>query len=297
MAFYNIGWQYPDKKRVVADLAKLMRRICQKKTVHAFGISEVFNILEDDKHQLRQDIMNIILDELNADSAAQPVWIGKADVHYIFVWNTNVLTCLLYEVISCGIEEQAERKAQYFQFVIRSQHWMALDGDTLHLIHNHSVSSDRCNLTVDRRKRICTTFWHYVADKSSAAQPAVLFGGDFNCSRFEWTLCFTELLRTQSARKTVQICRSRPEGGYKGDNAIAINVRAVQETSGFGRSWQSKKEAFSDGHDVVLVPIQWGNRRESKNSAAQPVSQRVRIDARPTRGEENRATTISIVSL
>ena len=54
MGFYNIGWQYPDKKRAAADLAKLMRRICQKKTVHAFGISEVFNILEDDKHQLRQ---------------------------------------------------------------------------------------------------------------------------------------------------------------------------------------------------------------------------------------------------
>ena len=60
MAFYNIGWQYTDKKRATADLAKLMRRICQQKTVHAFGISEVFNIREDDKHQLRQDIMNII---------------------------------------------------------------------------------------------------------------------------------------------------------------------------------------------------------------------------------------------
>ena len=178
MAFYNIGWQYPDKKRAASDLAKLMRRICQKKTVHAFGISEVFNILEDDKHQLRQDIMNIILDELNADSAAQPVWIGKADVHYIFVWNTNVLTCLLYEVISCGIEEQAERKAQYFQFVIRSQLWMALDGDTLHVIHNHSPSSDVRKLTVDRRKQICSTCWLHVANKSSDAQPAVVFGGD-----------------------------------------------------------------------------------------------------------------------
>jgi len=112
LAFYNIGWQYTDKKRAAADLAKLMRCICQKKTVHAFGISEVFNIAEDDKHQRRQEIMKIILDELNADSAAQPVWTGKADVHYIFVWNTNVLTCLLYEVISCGIQEQAERKAQ-----------------------------------------------------------------------------------------------------------------------------------------------------------------------------------------
>jgi hypothetical protein len=201
--------------------------------------------------------MKIILDELNADSAAQPVWIGKADVHYIFVWNTNVLTCLLYEVISCGIKQQGERKAQYFQFVIISELWMALDGDTLHVIHNHSVSSTSRKLTVDRRKQICSTCWLHVANKSSAAQPAVVFGGGFNCSPFQWTLCFTELLGTQSARRTVQICRSRPEGGNKADNAIAINVRAVQETSGFGRSWQSKKEAFSDGHDVVLVPIKW----------------------------------------
>ena len=68
----------------------------------------------------------------------------------------------------------------------------------------------------------------------------------------------------------MQICRARPIGGPKGDNAIAINVLATQETSGFGFSWQSKEEAFTDEHDVVLVPLHWGNRRESKNSAAQP---------------------------
>jgi len=75
-------------------------------------------------------------------------------------------------------------------------------------------------------------------------------------------------------------------GGHKSDNAIAINVLATQETSGFGVSWQPKEEAFSDAHDVVLVPLHWGNHRESKNSAAQPVSRSARIDARPTRAEE-----------
>ena len=284
LAFYNIGWQYTDKKRAVENLAKLMKTICQKKAVHAFGISEVFNIGDDDKHQQRQEIMKRILDELNADSAAHPVWIGKADVHYIFVWNTNALTCLLYEVISCGIKEQAARKAQYFQFVT------VVAGETLHVFHNHSPSSDARSLTDGRRKRICSTCWHHVAKKTSAAQPAVVFGGDFNCSPVEWGLCFKDLMETQSARRTVQMCNSRLIGGHKGDNAIAMNVRAIQETSGFGISWQSKQEACSDAHDVVLVPLHWGNRLNSKNSAAQPVSQSVRIDARPTKQEQEMHT-------
>jgi len=148
--------------------------------VHAFGISEVFNIANDHQDQPRQEIMKLILDELNADSAAQPVWIGKADVHYIFVWNTHALTCRIPDVISCGIEEQAKRKAQYFQFVT------VMGGETLHVIHNHSPSSNTLKLTSDRRKRICSTFWHHVAAKSSAAQPAVLFGGDFNCTPLQW---------------------------------------------------------------------------------------------------------------
>ena len=263
-AFYNIGWQSADTKRAAANLARLTRTICQRKTVHAFGISEVFNISNDNEHQRRQEIMKLILDELNADSAAQPVWIGKADVHYIFVWNTDALTCLLYEVISCGIQEQAERKAQYFQFVT------VMLGETLHVFHNHSPSSRKYKLTMGRRKRICSTLWHHAARTSSAARPAVLFSGDFNSSPVQWGACFSDLIKTQSARRTVQICRARTMDGHINDNAIAINVLATQETSGFGVSWQSKEEAFSDAHDVVLVPLHWGNHRESTNSAAQP---------------------------
>ena len=112
--------------------------------------------------------LKLILDELNADSAAQPVWIGKADVHYIFVWNTDALTCVLYEVISCGIGEQAYRKAQYFQFVT------SLNDDMLHVFHNHSPSSDARKLTDGRRKKICPTCWHNIARRRSAAQPAVV---------------------------------------------------------------------------------------------------------------------------
>ena len=68
------------------------------------------------------------------------------------------------------------------------------------------------------------------------------------------------------------MCKSQDVGGHTRDNAIAINVQALQETSGFGCSWQSKQAVFTDGHDVVLVPLHWGNRRESENSAAQLVS-------------------------
>ena len=174
LAFYNIGWQSTDKKRTAANLARLISTICQRKTVHAFGITEVFNIANDNERPRRQGIMKLILDELNVDSAAPPVWIGKTDVHYIFVWNTDALTCLLYEVISCGIQEQPVRKAQYFQFV------QVIGGETLHVFHNHSVSSKTHILTIDRKKRTCSTFWRHAARKSSAARPAVLFAGDFN---------------------------------------------------------------------------------------------------------------------
>ena len=181
-AFYNIGWQSADRRRDAANLARLVSTICQRKTVHAFGISEVFMISDDHHYQRRQEIMRRILKELNADTASQAVWIGKADVHYIFVWNTDALTCLLHEVISCGIEVQAERRAQYFQFVT------VMGGETLHVLHNHSPSSDKHKLSSARRLLICSTLWHHVARKSSAAQPAVLFGGDFNCTPLQLSL-------------------------------------------------------------------------------------------------------------
>ena len=179
-AFYNIGWQSTDKTRVAATLVSLVCTICQSKTVHAFGISEVFNIAQDNLYQRRQEVMKLILDALNVDSAGQPVWIGKADVHYIFVWNTDVLTCLLYEVISCGIEEHPERKAQYFEFVT------VMCDETLHVFHTHHPSSKTKNLTIDRRKRSCTTFWRHVARKSSTAPMEVMQPRASSCTRRRW---------------------------------------------------------------------------------------------------------------
>ena len=54
--------------------------------------------------------MKTLLTNLN-ESEGGDAWTGKADVHYIFIWSTDALQCVDYDVISCGIEEQRERKA------------------------------------------------------------------------------------------------------------------------------------------------------------------------------------------
>ena len=50
----------------------------------------------------------------------------------------------------------------------------------------------------------------------------------------------------------MQACLSKAIPRH-GDGALAINVVAFQEDSGFGKSWDTN--AFSDAHDVVLVPL------------------------------------------
>ena len=52
-----------------------------------------------------------------------------------------------------------------------------------------------------------------------------------------------------------------------GDIALAINAIAFQEDSGFGKSYNS--DAFSDAHDVVLVPLCLCN-KGTHSSVAQP---------------------------
>ena len=68
------------------------------------------------------------------------------------------------------------------------------------------------------------------------------------------------------------MCMSQPIGGHKGDNAIAINVRAIAETSGFGVSWMAKKDAFTDERDFVLVPVHWGRVITERSTALQDSS-------------------------
>ena len=176
--FDNIGWQYADKKRATSHLAI------------------------DDEPSRRQDTMQIILDELNPDSAALPVWIGQ--------------TCLLHEMISCEIQEQAVRKTQYLLFQqslhlshrqdqfftsisspwayevaelgpfesqergLMQGHVKLRGGETLLVYHNHSVSSKTHTPTRGRNKRICFPVLSHAVRTSSAARPDVRFLGEFN---------------------------------------------------------------------------------------------------------------------
>ena len=199
--------------------------------------------------------MNQLVVALN-DSAEQPVWEGRADVHYTFLWNTSKLFLQDYEVVSCGIDEQSWRQAQYFQFEKEPC------GEPLHLYHNHSpagqvTTNHNHRLTNGRRKRILKTLWGHLRTKSSAAQPAVLFGGDYYCTPLAWTICFDYIADTQASRRTVQVCTSKLVPKHHGDRAVAINVYALPEDSGFGKSWN--EGAFTDAHDVVLVPLSWGS--------------------------------------
>ena len=155
-----------------------------------------------DEPPRRQDTMQIILDELNPDSAALPVWIGQ--------------TCLLHEMISCGIQEQAVRKTQYLLFQqslhlshrqdqfftsisspwayevaelgpfesqergLMQGHVKLRGGETLLVYHNHSVSSKTHTPTLGRNNRICFPVLRHAVRTSSAARPDVRFLGEFN---------------------------------------------------------------------------------------------------------------------
>ena len=61
--------------------------------------SEVFGQREDHLKDKRDRIMKELLAQLNQRSAAQPAWRGMTDVHYIFLWNSNTLSLLDYEVV------------------------------------------------------------------------------------------------------------------------------------------------------------------------------------------------------
>ena len=113
-----------------------------KRNVDAIGISEIFSQGEDDLKHRREAIMSELLAKLDQGSAGQPAWEGRTSVHYIFLWNSNRLRLVTYEVISCGITEHPNRRAQYFELHSTENDF------PLHLYHNHSPST---KLTLARR--------------------------------------------------------------------------------------------------------------------------------------------------
>ena len=111
------------------------------------------------------------------------------------------------------------------------------------------------------------TFWNDVITKSRVPQPAVVFGGDFKCTEIQLAICFS-VMPYNASRTTVQTCKSK-DSQLHGDIALVVNAIAFQEESGFGKSYNPN--AFSDAHDVVLVPLCLCN-KGTHSSVAQPAS-------------------------
>ena len=95
LAFYNIGWNSKSKKpdHTKESLAKEICDMVQEVTLDAVGISEVYNLKDDSKHDERQVILQHLVSSLNSSAArpASSAWAGRSDGHYIFVWNSNKL--------------------------------------------------------------------------------------------------------------------------------------------------------------------------------------------------------------
>ena len=261
LAFYDIGWKISSKERrhTMVNLGKEICDIVRDKGVDAIGISQVFDLRQVNHWQKRQGIMKHLLRGLNS-SAAQPAWTGQCDGHYIFVWNSSRLMLKTAEYISCGIAGDDWRKAQYLRF----QHAEEQIGAPLHICHCNSP--DYYNeLNDQRRQTIFQTLWAHVLRRerdeaaASAVQPVAVFGGNYNLTYWNWATVLKQAKDTQASRHSVQICRSKTMPRDPGDRAIVFNALALQEESGCGKSYKrhGKPDAFSDHHDVVLVPVCW----------------------------------------
>ena len=186
---YNIGWNIKSKKprHTQEGLAREICSMVHAKCVDGVGISEVFN-LKDDLWDRRQDIMQHVLAKLNGSAAppatrldsssARPLWTGLSDGHYIFIWNSTRLLLVVYDYISCAVEEHPWRMTQYLQFQCAE----SPNDPPLHICHNHSPSSKNGWLNDRRRKIIFKTLWNHVMANhyGPGLQPVVVYGGYFN---------------------------------------------------------------------------------------------------------------------
>ena len=93
--------------------------------------------------------------------------------------------------------------------------------------------------------------------------PVAVFGGDFNCSKAQWTMCLSTETHTETSRKKVQQCTSSANPTEEGDRALVFNAFAAQEDSRWGKNYpraDKRYKPFTDTHDVVIVPIRWKHR-------------------------------------
>ena len=142
--------------------------------------------------------------------------------------------------------------AQYFQF----QHAEKQAGPPLHVCHCHSPSSDNQKetptqeqiirkLTDERRAKIFEALWNQVEKNNprehpcSVAEPAAIFGGDFNSTDLEWAHVLEKAWKTQASRRSIQRCVSSYSTPahklHKGDRAIVFNGNALQQDSHRGK--------------------------------------------------------------
>ena len=247
--FYNIGWQ-ANSKRSHHTKENLADEICEMviaKGAHAIGICEIFNLRETHLDGKREIIMSHVLLKLN-DGLQQPVWTGKTDGHYMFLWNTEKLLLIMYKYISCEVRDAPWRMAQYLQF----QHTEKQTGPPLHVCHCHSPSSDNQKetptkeqiikkLTDDRRVTIFKALWKQVQINNplGAGAPVAIFGGDYNCTDLQWSYCLSQASETQDSRRRIQRCVSSYSASFqkvhKGDRAIVFNGYALQQDSHWGK--------------------------------------------------------------
>ena len=274
LAFYNIGWNKNSKKPYhSADcLANEIWTIVKRNKVHAIGICEVFGLNDDSDadRKRRKSIMNHLLHVRRDGSGC--AWEGKCDAHNIFLWNTPKLLMVDYEVVSCGIEKQPWRRAQHFKFRCAESE----KERCLHIYHNHNPTT---NLTRQRKKDIVVALWGHLRANCMDEEPAVVFGGDFNCKMEQWRECLSNLENMHAHWRNVCVCASETEREITpGDRAVAFNVYAYQESSKWGKNYNAA--AFSDAHDVVLVPFWWGNAEKcsADNRSHQPETH-VRTDS------------------
>ena len=283
IAFYNIS--SCDEPYHMDGLATEISEMVRDTCADAVGIGGVSSALQaaDVRSINYTDSMLRVLTQLNT-SAEPPAWEGLSDGHYIFVWKSERLVCTTYDYISCGIEEQPWRMAQYLQF----QRAEPESGSPLHVCHCHSPSNDVLQLNDSRRERIFESLWAHVMindpveNLSSDEVPVAIFGGDSDCTSSQWLLCLKKEEATQAFRRSVQV----PGGTVFVDRVAVFNAFAAQEDSG----WKSGSD-----HDVVLVPLCW--RLHTPANTARPVVAKVpaahteRTEATATRPWPRRTNT------
>ena len=286
--FYRIAFHNISSGRECSNMDDLATKICEmvrNKSVDAVGIGglplalQVSDIQNVDKELICQtsemwsSVLLCVLSRLNRN-AERPAWKGRSDGHYIFVWNSERLMLSIYNYVSCGIEEQPWRMAQYLLF----RDTESQTGPPLHVCHCHSPSdkvTERRAGPMPQRARTFETLWGHVMrndpveDPDSATQPVSIFGGNFDCTAQQWLLCLKRAAATQASRRSVQIIGD----AIFNDQATVFNAFAAREDLGC---------MPGNDHDVVLVSLCW-RRHTPANTASAVVAEATSGPAPPTK--------------